>query len=139
MPVDPLEDDLEVNEEDTSEMAGEMDGELIARVETSTQWNDWRRDLAVQMFNEWKSHPDANGIRGKSFNHYDVLMLIFGKERAIGKMTKAAGDILEDVNKEQNDGGNDTETGDGLGDSTLHNLGDEPFREESSRKQKKSR
>ena len=48
MPVDPLEQELDVQDH-------QVVGEPITIIEPSDQWSAWRRNLAIQMFNEWRT------------------------------------------------------------------------------------
>ncbi|KAH7854695.1 hypothetical protein Vadar_016879 [Vaccinium darrowii] len=60
-----------------------------------------------------KSHKDAATWRNRSFPHYDMLLTIFGKDRATGKNAVTAEDVLEEESR--NEGSCDTEN---LGIST---------------------
>ena len=48
MCVDPLEQELDVQDH-------QVIGEPITIIEPSDQWSAWRRNLAIQMFNEWRT------------------------------------------------------------------------------------
>ena len=53
MAIDPLEKQLNgmVNNQDDYD-----DDDIINFIDSSEQWNEWRRDLATQMFNEWRAN-----------------------------------------------------------------------------------
>lgn len=54
MSIDPLENQLNamVNNQDDDD----DDDDIIHFIDSSEQWNEWRRDLATQMFNEWRAN-----------------------------------------------------------------------------------
>ncbi|XP_040362735.1 protein ALP1-like isoform X2 [Rosa chinensis] len=55
MAIDPLENQLNAimdNEDDD-------DDDIINFIDSSEQWNDWRRELATQMFNEWRGNRNT--------------------------------------------------------------------------------
>ncbi|KAI8559875.1 hypothetical protein RHMOL_Rhmol04G0209500 [Rhododendron molle] len=54
-----------------------------------------------------KSHKDAANWRNRSFPHFDMLLTVFGKDRATGKNAVTAEDVLEEESR--NEGSCDTE------------------------------
>ncbi|KAH7835296.1 hypothetical protein Vadar_024838 [Vaccinium darrowii] len=54
-----------------------------------------------------KSHKDATTWRNRSFPHFDMLLTVFGKDRATGKNVVTAEDVLEEESR--NEGSCDTE------------------------------
>ena len=48
MPMDPLEQELDMQDH-------QVVGEPITIIEPLNQWCAWRRNLAIQMFNEWRT------------------------------------------------------------------------------------
>ncbi|KAH7835394.1 hypothetical protein Vadar_025794 [Vaccinium darrowii] len=55
----------------------------------------------------FKSHKDAATWRNRSFPHFDMLLTVFGKDRATRKNTITAEDVLEEESR--NEGSCDTE------------------------------
>lgn len=51
MAIDPLENQLPNQFEDDNH----DDDDIISSIDSSEQWNNWRRDLATEMFNEWRA------------------------------------------------------------------------------------
>ena len=51
MSVDPFEEDLP----DEIPVDGAHDDDTIDIVETSTEWSGFRNQMALDMFNEWRS------------------------------------------------------------------------------------
>ncbi|KAH7865112.1 hypothetical protein Vadar_002406 [Vaccinium darrowii] len=54
-----------------------------------------------------QSHKDAATWRNRSFPHFDMLLTVFGKDRATGKNAVTAEDVLEEESR--NEGSCDTE------------------------------
>lgn len=54
MALDPMEEELE--EEQVNHV--EMSGDLITVVEPSNEWTEWRTNLAIQMFNQWRTRQN---------------------------------------------------------------------------------
>ncbi|KAG5526623.1 hypothetical protein RHGRI_032780 [Rhododendron griersonianum] len=54
-----------------------------------------------------KSHKDEANWRNRSFPHFDMLLTVFGKDRATGKNVVTAEDVLEEESR--NEGSFDTE------------------------------
>ncbi|KAF7143945.1 hypothetical protein RHSIM_Rhsim05G0015700 [Rhododendron simsii] len=54
-----------------------------------------------------KSHKDAANWRNRSFPHFEMLLTVFGKDRATGKNAVTAEDVLEEESR--NEGSCDTE------------------------------
>ena len=44
--------------------------------------------------------PNAKGSRNKPFPHFDDFVIIFGKDKAIGKGVETASDVVEKDNDE---------------------------------------
>ncbi|KAI7728907.1 hypothetical protein M8C21_024676 [Ambrosia artemisiifolia] len=90
----------------------------------------------------WKAyaqvHKHAGRWRSKKFPHYWELCNLFGKDLANGRDAQTAGDILSDLNREEQE-----VTGDGLDDidvnQTLNNPLHADSREESSTQRKRKR
>lgn len=50
-----------------------------------------------------QSHPNAKGLRNKSFPFYDELSQVFGKDRANGEGVESPADAVEEItNDEEN-------------------------------------
>lgn len=50
-----------------------------------------------------QSHPNAKGLRNKSFPYYDELSQVFGKDRANGECVESPADAVEEIaNEEEN-------------------------------------
>ena len=69
MSMDPLKQKLDVQDH-------QVVGELIAIIELWDQWSAQRRNLAIQMFNEWRTLQYVVYFR-KNKNLLDVLDLSF--------------------------------------------------------------
>ncbi|XP_077225315.1 uncharacterized protein At2g29880-like [Tasmannia lanceolata] len=71
------------------------------------EWNDNLKCAVCEkddIWNDWlKSHPDAKGLRNKSFPHYEELTHVFGKDRANGEGSQAPEDTIEAMdNRDEN-------------------------------------
>ncbi|KAG8377351.1 hypothetical protein BUALT_Bualt08G0024100 [Buddleja alternifolia] len=82
-------------------------------------WDDNRKCLttSTDVWEEYmQSHSDC-GFLKKPFIHYDQLAIIWGKDRATGNNSEAPGDIIEDLDNEQDEENDDnTDTMAGLDD-----------------------
>ncbi|KAL3533031.1 hypothetical protein ACH5RR_006552 [Cinchona calisaya] len=54
MPVDPMEDQIQADLDNEGEKTVETNEDVIDTIETSTEWNQWRENLALSMYNEWR-------------------------------------------------------------------------------------
>ncbi|KAG8364864.1 hypothetical protein BUALT_Bualt18G0042800 [Buddleja alternifolia] len=82
-------------------------------------WDDNRKCLttSTDVWEEYmQGHLDC-GFLKKPFIHYDQLAIIWGKDRATGNNSEASGDIIEDLDNEQEEENDDnTDTMAGLDD-----------------------
>uniref|UniRef100_A0A162AHN3 Uncharacterized protein n=1 Tax=Daucus carota subsp. sativus TaxID=79200 RepID=A0A162AHN3_DAUCS len=63
-------------------------------------WNELEKSITCEksIFEEWlKSHPNAKGLRNKSFPFYDELAQVFGKDRANGEGVESPADAVEEI------------------------------------------
>ena len=84
----------------------------------------------------FQSHPDAGSLKRKPFRFYDELGIIYGSERATSKDAEAPGDVLEDLEREENVGV-DENIGDEMDDTVSTTQRVESSREESSKSSRK--
>ncbi|KAL0010653.1 hypothetical protein SO802_005761 [Lithocarpus litseifolius] len=54
MPVDPVEEELDNDEQ----LAEGINGDPITHIETSNEWSAWRTNLANEMFNSWRNRRE---------------------------------------------------------------------------------
>ena len=54
MPVDPVEEELD-NDEQLTEG---INGDPITHIEISNEWSAWRTNLANEMFNTWRTRRE---------------------------------------------------------------------------------
>ncbi|KAL3507296.1 hypothetical protein ACH5RR_032678 [Cinchona calisaya] len=54
MLVDPRDDRLQAKSDSEEDEIAEINEDAIDTIETSTEWNQWRENLALSMYNEWK-------------------------------------------------------------------------------------
>ncbi|KAI8548481.1 hypothetical protein RHMOL_Rhmol07G0277000 [Rhododendron molle] len=81
-----------------------------------------------------KSHKDAANWRNRSFPHFDMLLTVFGKDRATGKNAVTAEDVLEEESR--NEGSCDTENL-GIGIEEMEHFVSSTNGEESNGKKRK--
>ncbi|XVF43690.1 hypothetical protein PTKIN_Ptkin02bG0061000 [Pterospermum kingtungense] len=86
--------DVDVGENLHSNVVVEEDS--IISIDPSDAWSNWRLELANQI------HKDVVQFRTRSFCFYNELSQIYAKDKATGKDTQTAADILEDIALEEN-------------------------------------
>ncbi|XVF56330.1 hypothetical protein PTKIN_Ptkin06aG0110400 [Pterospermum kingtungense] len=77
---------------------------------------DSQRNMVTAEESVWesylRSHKDASPFRTRSFHFFNELCQIYGKDCATGKDAQTARDIIEEIQTEGNDEGNDGRTTD---------------------------
>nr|CAD1825800.1 unnamed protein product [Ananas comosus var. bracteatus] len=54
------------------------------------------------VYDNWvKSHPNAVGLRGKSFPYFEELLIVFGKDRATGITTESPANAVANIKGEE--------------------------------------
>ncbi|KAA8544275.1 hypothetical protein F0562_022287 [Nyssa sinensis] len=78
--------------------------DMLCRPNTSGfGWDNDKKCVVVKlpMWEEYiKSHKGATMFKNKSLPHFEELLIIFGKDQAIGRNAQTAADVVEELDKE---------------------------------------
>ncbi|XP_020086564.1 uncharacterized protein LOC109708977 isoform X2 [Ananas comosus] len=78
--------------------------EMLGPSASGFGWSDKNKcvECDKNVYDNWvKSHPNAVGLRGKSFPYFEELSIVFGKDRATGIAAESPADAVANIEGEE--------------------------------------